>query len=78
MAYFVFAGPTGTRIAVTDDQRGLKIPPHPDGPWVLQKELNFNRRDDGTRIAMSEAEIVEAVARDGYLFWPRPRKDESK
>jgi hypothetical protein len=74
MPYFVFAGAAGTHIAVTDDQRGLKLPLHPAGKWIFQKEFNLDRRDDGTRIAMTEAEIADAVKRDGYLIWPPPKK----
>jgi hypothetical protein len=76
MPYYVFAGTTGTRVAVTDDKSGKKIPPHPLETWVLQRELNLNRRDDGTRIAMTEAEMAEAIKRDGYFFWPPPKKGE--
>jgi hypothetical protein len=49
MPYYVFAGTTGTRVAVTDDKSGKKIPPHPLETWVLQRELNLNRRDDRRR-----------------------------
>jgi hypothetical protein len=77
MPYYLFAGATGTRIAVTDDKRGSRLPPHPAGQWVFKKELNLDRRDDGTRIALTEAEIAEAVKRDGYLFWPPLKKGET-
>jgi hypothetical protein len=66
----------GTRIAVTDDKSGRKIPPHSVGAWVFQKELNLNRREDGTRIAMTEAEMADAIKRYGYFFWPPPKKGE--
>ena len=76
MPYYVFAGTTGTRIAVTDDKSGRKIPRRSVGAWVFQKELNLNRREDGTRIAMTEAEMADAIKRYGYFFWPPPKKGE--
>jgi hypothetical protein len=66
--YYVFKGTTGTALMVTDDKTGVKLPKHPVGDWVLDRELDLKPGE--SRIGFSADEIIAAVTKDGYLRWP--------
>ena len=67
--YYVFKGTTGTALMVTDDKTGGKLPKHPFGEWVFDRELDLKPGEE--RIGFPSDEIMAAVTENGYFRWPK-------
>jgi hypothetical protein len=68
--YSVFKGTTGTRIAVTDDKSGKKLPKRDFGDWVFARETDFV--PGAKTIGPPAEDVIAAVEKDGYYLWPEP------
>jgi hypothetical protein len=51
---------------VTDDKTGAKLPKHPVGKWVFEREVNLTPGATGT-IGPSHDDAIAGVAKDGYF-----------
>ena len=59
MRYYLFRATSGRAIAVTNDHAGSKLPHRIFGGWAYVRDLDVLSQD-----------VVDAVERHGYLFWP--------
>lgn len=66
MPYYIFRGSTGTVKMATDDKTEKKLPKHPVGKWVFEREVNLVAGATGT-IGPSHDDAIAGVAKGDYF-----------
>lgn len=76
MQFFQFHATRGSKVAITDERSGAKLPPLQEATWSFVKTIEFGPNDHVSG-GGDPQEIIAAVEDQGYYLWPLQKpKDE--